>query len=119
MGLETQLWIRIRCRISPSAQLHVNLYTSVPAPPESLVLDTPSTSLISERDVPTNPLFLPFLILEVESICYIPNLHCSSLLLPALFLDLLDGDPKFEMLVVLVLLIAPCTREVLTMYYVV
>jgi hypothetical protein len=64
-------------------------------------------------------LFLPFLILEVESICYVPNLHCSSLLLPALFLDLLDGDPKFEMLVVLVLLIAPCTREVLTMYYVV
>jgi hypothetical protein len=33
LGLETQLWIRIRCRISPSAQLHVNLYTSVPAPP--------------------------------------------------------------------------------------
>jgi hypothetical protein len=68
--------------------------------------------------VPMNPLFLPFLILEVESICSIPNLQCSSLLLPALFLDSLHGDPKFDMLVVLVLLVAPCMREVLTMYIV-
>jgi hypothetical protein len=57
--------------------------------------------------VPMNPLFLPFLILEVESICSVPNLQCSSLLLSALFLDSLDGDPKFEMLVVLVLPVAP------------
>jgi hypothetical protein len=67
--------------------------------------------------VPTNPLFLPFLILEVESICSVPNLQYSSLL-PALFLDSLHGDPKFEMLVVLVLQVAPCMREVLTMYVV-
>jgi hypothetical protein len=63
--------------------------------------------------VPTNPLFLPFLILEVESIYYVPNLHCSSLLLPALFLDSIHGDPNFEMLVVLVLLIAHCTSLLL------
>lgn len=58
---------------------------------------------------------------EVEPICSVSYLQCSSLVIPALFLDSVHGDSNLSsvgLLIVLVLMVAPCIRKVLDMYVV-